>query len=203
MSAENIEDLKNNMHQLDQIEIALSTEPDNADLLRLRSDLLEVITLLKDIIEEEGGNIDEILSTTSNSKSEQKKSSNEKPQKTEIEGEKEVHKKKKKFTNEGLSHRERNKMEWAKRMQKQVKREEKQKELEQIKEKEKSSWQNFNSKANVKGLKGIKRVGSIVSSGEGLRSSKAPKTSSITSTRLIYANNTFGNVARGNMDSLF
>uniref|UniRef100_A0A0K0DSK9 Survival of motor neuron-related-splicing factor 30 n=1 Tax=Strongyloides stercoralis TaxID=6248 RepID=A0A0K0DSK9_STRER len=201
MSAENIEDLKNNMHQLDQIEIALSTEPDNADLLRLRSDLLEVITLLKDIITEEGGNIDEILNTTSNKKSEVKKSVSDKDQ-TSVNEEEKVLKKKKKFTNEGLSHRERNKMEWVKRMQKQVKREEKQKELEQIKEKEKSSWQNFNNKANVKGLKGIKRVGSIVSSGENVKNSKISKPN-ITSTRLIYANNTFGNVARGNMDSLF
>ncbi|CEF65254.1 Survival of motor neuron-related-splicing factor 30 [Strongyloides ratti] len=201
MSAENIEDLKNNMHQLDQIEIALSTEPDNADLLRLRSDLLEVISLLKDIITEEGGNIDEILDSTSNKKSEVKKNTNDKNQ-TPINEEEAIFKKKKKFTNEGLSHRERNKMEWVKRMQKQVKREEKQKELEQIKEKEKSSWQNFNNKANVKGLKGIKRVGSIVSAGESLKNPKISK-SSITSTRLIYANNTFGNVARGNMDSLF
>lgn len=41
--------------QLEQVEIALKSEPDNEELARLKSDLLEVINLTRELLEEETG----------------------------------------------------------------------------------------------------------------------------------------------------
>jgi len=45
--------------QLEQVEIALKTEPQNEELLRLKTDLLEVITLTKELIEVESDDVTE------------------------------------------------------------------------------------------------------------------------------------------------
>ncbi|CAP30852.2 Protein CBG11726 [Caenorhabditis briggsae] len=54
------------------------------------------------------------------------------------------------------------KKEWQaekeRRRQKMLKKQQKQKELDSIKDGEKKSWQKFNTKANAKGLKGLKKV---------------------------------------------
>uniref|UniRef100_A0AC35UEK0 BUD22 domain-containing protein n=1 Tax=Rhabditophanes sp. KR3021 TaxID=114890 RepID=A0AC35UEK0_9BILA len=206
MADNNKEDLKNNKHKLEQIELALSTEPNNANLLRIKTDLLEVIELLEEILEDEEADIvANKKEAPGNDKAKGAPTEAKSAQLPSTSSDKADPKKSKKF-HEGLSHRERNKKQWEverdKKRQKQMKRDEKQKELETTKEKEKNSWQNFNNKANAKNLKGVKRIGGVISTSDALRGSKVVK-KDMNNIRSTQANNTFGSVQRGNMDSLF
>ncbi|CAL2050521.1 unnamed protein product [Caenorhabditis brenneri] len=78
------------------------------------------------------------------------------------------------------------------------KKQQKQKELDSIKDGEKKSWQKFNTKANAKGLKGLKKISVTGSSQDG--SSFGDKRGTTVSSR---SSNFSLRATRGAMDSLF
>uniref|UniRef100_A0A1I7U304 Tudor domain-containing protein n=1 Tax=Caenorhabditis tropicalis TaxID=1561998 RepID=A0A1I7U304_9PELO len=94
------------------------------------------------------------------------------------------------------------KKEWQaekeRRRQKALKKQQKQKELDSIKDGEKKSWQKFNTKANAKGLKGLKKISATGSSQDG--SASGDKRGAIVSSR---SNQFSFKATRGAMDSLF
>uniref|UniRef100_A0A8R1HXR7 Tudor domain-containing protein n=1 Tax=Caenorhabditis japonica TaxID=281687 RepID=A0A8R1HXR7_CAEJA len=94
------------------------------------------------------------------------------------------------------------KKEWQaekeRRRQKALKKQLKQKELDAIKDGEKKSWQKFNTKANAKGLKGMKKLSATGSSQDG--SSAGDKRGTIVSSRTSQFS---FKATRGAMDSLF
>lgn len=94
------------------------------------------------------------------------------------------------------------KKEWQaekeRRKQKALKKQHKQKELDSIKDGEKKSWQKFNTKANAKGLKGLKKVSATGSSQDG--SASGDKRSTVVSSR---SSQFSFKATRGAMDSLF
>ncbi|EGT57094.1 hypothetical protein CAEBREN_15393 [Caenorhabditis brenneri] len=94
------------------------------------------------------------------------------------------------------------KKEWQaekeRRRQKALKKQQKQKELDSIKDGEKKSWQKFNTKASAKGLKGMKKINATGSSQDG--SSSGDKRGAIVSSR---SSQFSFRATRGAMDSLF
>jgi len=96
------------------------------------------------------------------------------------------------------------KKEWQqereRRKQRAQKKEQRRKTLDETKEQEKSKWQSFNAKAANKQLKGLKRVEATSSAADGGKGAPSQDRKNLVSSRKEFS---FGQTARGNMDSLF
>jgi len=92
-------------------------------------------------------------------------------------------------------------MERERRKLRAQKKEQRRKNLDEQKETEKNKWKNFNSKAEAKSMKGIKRIAASGSSADGGRSAPNRSNMTVVSSRKDYQS--FGATLRGNMESLF
>jgi len=95
-------------------------------------------------------------------------------------------------------------MERERRKLRAQKKEQRRKQLDEAKEQQKNKWLNFNNKAAVKSLKGIKHIEASSSAADGPRTATGPVKQHQASAKVSSrTDNRFGATSRGNMDSLF
>jgi len=232
---------------LQQVEAALIPEPDNADLIKLRDDLNEIISLQEELVN--GDNEDKAAKASKRTAAPSSSGSSDKQISWKVgdrcmapskngqfylavidgisqdkvaitflsNGVKHMVKRHElkiaptedkkdyifKTNNKANSGANQPKKEWQlereRRKFRAQKKEIRRKTIDEAKEQQKSSWQNFNKKATNKSLKGIKRIETPKEQSSAPRTGASRSSANISSR----ADNRFGATSRGNMDSLF